>query len=247
MIKKSLVCALFVSLAMAASICAAETEVLPDTYPLSANIEDAFWVCDLTDFSAGIYGNDEEEFTQENFADYDVTMMNLWATWCGPCVQEMPDLAEFAASVPDNVQVVTVCVDYPDPDEIGSVLDYAGYEGITLYELHGDLAAMNNAVTSIPTTLFFDSKGRAVGRGVIGGVQDFKEFYTERIDEILTGMGLETMASSASGETETEDTLSDNNVSEGTPSDGDIDDSALEAAKAAGAGKIGEIVSGEEE
>ena len=30
------------------------------------------------------------------FADYEVTMVNLWGTFCGPCLQEMPDLGEIS-------------------------------------------------------------------------------------------------------------------------------------------------------
>ena len=35
----------------------------------------------------------------------DVTVINFWALSCGPCIVEMPDLAEFAGALPDNVQL----------------------------------------------------------------------------------------------------------------------------------------------
>ena len=35
-----------------------------------------------------------ETVTQDIFADYDLTMVNVWATWCGYCVEEMPELAK---------------------------------------------------------------------------------------------------------------------------------------------------------
>ena len=52
-----------------------------------------------------------ELFTQEDIAAKDVTVVNFWSLTCGPCIAEMPDLAEFSKALPDNVQVVTVCLD----------------------------------------------------------------------------------------------------------------------------------------
>lgn len=78
MVKKILLWSLCLSLTAAGSACAAAEESLPDTYPFSGSMEDAYWISDLTDFSASIYGSDEY-FTQDNFADYDVTMINFWA------------------------------------------------------------------------------------------------------------------------------------------------------------------------
>jgi len=179
-------------LSSAGAALAAGTEELPDGYPLSQTIEDAVYLGDLKSFTAT--GLDEETYTIENLKDYDVTMINLWATWCGPCVAEMPDLAEFEKSVPDNVQVLTYCISYDSLDEVLSVNEDAGYEGITLIGASGDLEKVGMYAQFIPTTLFFDSEGRAVGSGKIGGQADFEAAYTEAIDSILTAMGKPAMA-----------------------------------------------------
>ena len=54
---------------------------------------------------------DGSSFTQEDIAAKDVTLINFWALTCPPCIREMPEIAAFADSLPDNVQVVTVCLD----------------------------------------------------------------------------------------------------------------------------------------
>ena len=63
----------------------------------------------LASFTAGTL--DGGTFTQDDIMDKDVTVINFWALSCGPCIVEMPDLAEFAGALPDNVQLVTVCLD----------------------------------------------------------------------------------------------------------------------------------------
>ena len=50
-------------------------------------------------------------FTQDDLAAKDLTVMYVWSTTCGYCVDEMPELAEFAATLPDNVQLITYCAD----------------------------------------------------------------------------------------------------------------------------------------
>ena len=57
----------------------------------------------LASFTAGTL--DGGTFTQDDIMAKDVTVINFWAQSCGPCIVEMPDLAEFAGALPDNVQL----------------------------------------------------------------------------------------------------------------------------------------------
>ena len=64
---------------------------------------------------------------EELFDGKDVTVINCWATWCPPCLEEMDELADFAKTLPDNVQLVTYCVDGTQhKDECASILEEAG-------------------------------------------------------------------------------------------------------------------------
>jgi thiol-disulfide isomerase/thioredoxin len=54
---------------------------------------------------------DGNEVTEAIFAPYDVTMVNIWATWCGYCVEEMPFFPELKDKLPENANLITICED----------------------------------------------------------------------------------------------------------------------------------------
>jgi thiol-disulfide isomerase/thioredoxin len=83
-----------------------------------------------------------------------VRVVNLWATWCGPCVDELPELAALAAERPD-VDVALVSVDHPDDGPW--IAQFAGQSGISLEIRHlavRDAPMLANVVRGvIPVTL----------------------------------------------------------------------------------------------
>ena len=120
-----------------------------------------------------------------------MTVINLWATFCGPCIAEMPEIAEFRKTLPENVQLLTCCVDVADDGTLRSaqgILSEAGYDGITLLYPTGDLGKLSDDMMYVPTTIFVDSEGHLLGDAIIGG-GNVKENYTARINEALTAMG----------------------------------------------------------
>ena len=54
---------------------------------------------------------DGNEVDQSVFANAKLTMMNIWATFCGPCINEMPELGELAAEGGTDYQIIGVCAD----------------------------------------------------------------------------------------------------------------------------------------
>ena len=129
-------------------------------------------------------------FTNEDFAEKDVTIINFWATFCGPCLAEMPDIAEFEKSLPDNVQLITVCLDGEgDTDGVESILNDAGYEGITLLSGDGDFEQVCGEILYIPTTIFVDQNGNMLGDAIVGGQADLEETYKTAINNTLLSMG----------------------------------------------------------
>ena len=129
-------------------------------------------------------------FTNEDFAEKDVTIINFWATFCGPCLAEMSDIAEFEKSLPDNVQLITVCLDGEgDTEGVESILNDAGYEGITLLSGDGDFEQVCGQILYIPTTIIVDQNGNMRGDAIVGGQVDLEETYRIAINNALLSMG----------------------------------------------------------
>jgi cytochrome c biogenesis protein CcmG/thiol:disulfide interchange protein DsbE len=95
-------------------------------------------------------------------------VVNFWATWCGPCRAEIPEIEKFAQQNPD-VQVVGISVD--EHASTRAVKSMAGRLGATYTILHDESgrASAPYAVRSLPTTFAIDADGNVHGRWV-GGI-----------------------------------------------------------------------------
>ena len=97
-------------------------------------------------------------------------LLNLWATWCAPCVAEMPTLDALATREKDKLQVVTLSED-TGRDEVETWL--SGREFKALGAWHDPNMEMMAAlgVSTLPTTILFDAEGREVWR--LPGAEDW--------------------------------------------------------------------------
>lgn len=133
---------------------------------------------------------DGGSFSQEDIAAKDVTVINFWSLMCGPCVEEMPDLAAFAKVLPDNVQVVTVCLDGTGEEEAAkSILSEAGYEGVTLLSGDGDFKGLCDNIQYTPTTVLVDAEGNLMGDAIIGGQEDLSGTFLTAVNAALKSSG----------------------------------------------------------
>jgi len=134
-------------------------------------------------------------YTQDDLAAKDVTVMNFWSLTCGPCIQEMPEIAAFAKALPDNVQVVTVCLDgLSDKASAGSILQEAGFEGVTLLSADGDLLALCSEIMYTPTTVFIDSAGKLSGEPIVGKRSELAADYLAAVNAALEAQGKEAVS-----------------------------------------------------
>ncbi len=138
-------------------------------------------------------GLDGEDYTQEIFANADLTMVNIWGTFCGPCIKEMPHLGELSAEYADKgFQIVGIVVDATsrlggyDKGIVSAAEDIVTETGAIYTHLlpSADLISIKlNQVQSIPETIFVDKNGDIVGKSIIGSKS--KEEWQQTIDGYL--------------------------------------------------------------
>ncbi|HMS85796.1 MAG TPA: TlpA disulfide reductase family protein [Nitrospira sp.] len=94
-----------------------------------------------------------------------VVLLNFWATWCGPCKEEMPSLAKLQAKFdPTQFQVVTVTTDR-HPKGIKQFLDHLGIHLPVLFDEQEEVSRAF-MVRGLPTTVLLTQDGHAVARAV---------------------------------------------------------------------------------
>lgn len=99
-------------------------------------------------------------------------LVNLWATWCAPCVAEMPTLDALAARERDRLRVVTISQDLDGRDKVEAFFARQGYRHLETW-LDPQMALMGELrVDTLPTTILYDSAGREVWRVV--GMEDWE-------------------------------------------------------------------------
>jgi thiol-disulfide isomerase/thioredoxin len=128
--------------------------------------------------------------TNAIFAGKKLTMVNIWATWCPPCVSEMPGLGRLGNSMPEGSQLVGIVCDVSANDrsakgEADRILSRAK-AGFVQIEYSPDMDPYLGKVEAIPTTIFVDSKGNIVGDPMVGS--DSEKNYRAAIEKILKGM-----------------------------------------------------------
>ena len=113
----------------------------------------------LSSFSAeDLDGNSLDQSILEG---HTLTMVNVWATFCTPCISEMPELGELADEYADK--------------------------GVQIVGLISDLYGLLYQITSVPTTFFVDETGAQVGYTYLGARD--KAEWSAILDEVLAEVG----------------------------------------------------------
>lgn len=92
-------------------------------------------------------------------------LLNLWATWCAPCVHEMPLLDELAGRLDGRVRVVTVSEDGKGAELVEPFFAENDLPNLPMWmDENNDLAFAFGGGASLPLTVLYDAQGREVWR-----------------------------------------------------------------------------------
>ena len=124
--------------------------------------------------------------TNEIFASKKITMINIWGTFCPPCIGEMPELGEMARNLPADAQIIGLVCNadensYNQIEEALRITQESGANFVNLL-LNDELAKFIENVEAVPTTIFVNSKGEVVGNAIIGADVDG---YKDELEKLL--------------------------------------------------------------
>ncbi|WP_240310874.1 TlpA family protein disulfide reductase [Altererythrobacter sp. ZODW24] len=96
-------------------------------------------------------------------------LVNLWATWCAPCIEEMPMLDELAADYGDSLRVLTISQDLQGAEKVPEFFAKNEYENLEPWlDPDNAMSFHYGASTTLPMTVLYDAQGMEVWR-VTGG------------------------------------------------------------------------------
>jgi len=105
-----------------------------------------------------------------SLADFKGTpvLVNLWATWCGPCVKELPTLDRLAQAhaIDGQLGVIAVSQDMGPPNSVKAFLAQLKIKDLGAYQDSAMALSAGLQAEVLPTTVLFDAQGREVWRYV---------------------------------------------------------------------------------
>jgi thiol-disulfide isomerase/thioredoxin len=107
---------------------------------------------------------DGNEVTLHDFGGK-IVLLNLWATWCAPCLQELPSLDRLQAALGgDRFQVVAVSVDRRGAEAVRPFFEKLKIEHLTIYVESKDRLAQALGLQILPSTIIIGPHGLMAGK-----------------------------------------------------------------------------------
>ena len=112
-----------------------------------------------------------------------IIFLNFWATWCGPCKEEMPSMEALHQQLKEkNFVMLTISVDYEGIKPVQEFINKQRYTFPVLLDPKGETLDLFE-VKGIPTTFLIDKKGKMIGKAI--GPRDWKSIEVESLLNLL--------------------------------------------------------------
>jgi thiol-disulfide isomerase/thioredoxin len=109
-----------------------------------------------------------------------LVLLNIWATWCAPCREEMPALDRLQAALPhSDFKVLALSIDQQGMEAVQRFYAETGIKALQLYVDPSTQAASRLRAIGIPTTLLVDRSGREIGRYTGAAAWDAPHFIED--------------------------------------------------------------------
>lgn len=110
-----------------------------------------------------------------------VVLLNFWATWCGPCREEIPEMIKLQARYKDTLEVIGASEDEAPPEQVAKFAQKSGIN-YPVIMASAQLEREYGGVAALPTTFVINTDGRVVQKNV--GVYPF-EFYDMEVRSVM--------------------------------------------------------------
>ncbi len=135
---------------------------------------------------------DGNKVTNDILKNYDVTMINIWATWCGPCKAELPEIAKlYEIYKGKNCNIIGITGDITpsdqEPLETAKKLTQDAGCAYTILQNNDSFNSLFKGLVAWPMTIFVDKKGNIIASSkddLIVGSRSLEQF-TEAFDKAL--------------------------------------------------------------
>ncbi len=134
------------------------------------------------------YDLNGEEITNSIFAEKELTVVNIWGTFCAPCIEEMPELEELNKKYGEQIQFLGIVGDVEGLEDTEhlklakTITEKAGVQ-FTNVVINDDFKDFMSGIIGFPTTIFVDNAGNIVGEPIVGSDIAATEEYIKSMNK----------------------------------------------------------------